>query len=222
MYHYVESWPKNADAIRRGLTVKPDDFAAQMKYLHDHGYAALSLYDLIEALALGRELPAKAVVITFDDGYRALMDNALPTMQAYGFTGMVFVITEFMDKGLPQYLTWDQAKTLHAAGWRIEPHTKTHDELAGRKRDFQVYQILGSMQTIEANLGVRPRFLCYPAGKYDDLTLTIAAEANLWGGVTTHSGRAHTYADRYTWTRMRVDGRGTLQDFINAVSGGLN
>jgi peptidoglycan/xylan/chitin deacetylase (PgdA/CDA1 family) len=219
MYHYVEPWPADADAIRKGLTVRPEDFAAQMKYLWDNGFAVVSLYDLMDALALGKALPAKAVVLTFDDGYRTLMDYALPLMQPYGFSGTVFVITEFADRGLPQYLTWDQARALYAAGWRIEPHTKTHHALAGRDRDFQVYQILGSLQTVEANIGVTPRFLCYPSGRYDELSQQIAAEANLWGAVTTKSGRIHLYAGRYTWTRMRVDGRGTLQDFINAVSG---
>jgi peptidoglycan/xylan/chitin deacetylase (PgdA/CDA1 family) len=221
MYHYVEPWPQNASEIRKGLTVRPDDFRAQMTYLHDNGYAALSLYDLTEALALGKTLPEKSVVITFDDGYRSLMDYAFPTMREFGFTGTVFVITEFMDRGLTPYLTWDQARTLYAAGWRIESHSKTHTTLAGRDRDKLIFEILGSVQTIEANLGARPRFLCYPGGEYDALSIQIAREVDLWGAVTTHGGSLHGFADRFEWTRRRVDGRGALRDFVNAVSGEL-
>lgn len=219
MYHYVEPWPADADEIRRGLTVRPEDFAAQMAYLHDHNYATVSLYDVIDALALGRPLPEKAVVLTFDDGYRALPDYAAPEMQKYGFVGTVFVITELIDKELPQYLSWAQAEALFAQGWSIESHTKTHDELPGASRDFQIYQLLGAAQTIEAHTGRFPRFLCYPAGKYDELSIAVARELNLWGAVTTQFGRTHTLADQFEWGRVRVDGRGTLQDFVNALGG---
>lgn len=221
MYHYIEPWPAGADELRRGLTVRPEDFAAQLDYLAAHGYRAVSLQDLAEALTLGRPLPERAVVLTFDDGYRTLLDQALPIAQAHGFTGTVFVITELIDRGFPAYLSWDQARALAGLGWQIEPHTKTHPELAGRSRAKQLYEMLGSIETIEANLGARPRFFCYPSGKYDATTLQLADELQLWGAVTTRPGREHTFADRFTWTRVRVDGRGSLRDFIAAVDGDL-
>ena len=219
MYHYVEPWPADAGEIRHGLTVRPEDFAAQMQYLHERGYVTVSLYDLVYALALGQPLPERAVALTFDDGYRSLMDYAVPTLQAYGYTGTVFVITELMDREFELYLTWPQAENLSAQGWKIEPHTKTHAELAGQSRDFQLYEILGSMQTIEAHTGIMPRFLCYPAGKYDDVTLQLDRELNLWGAVTVEFGRVHTLASLYTLNRVRIDGRGTLRDFVNGVEG---
>ena len=174
---------------------------------------------MLYAVTQGRPLPEKAVVITFDDGYRSLMDYARPAMTPYGFTGTVFVITELMDKGLEQYLTWPQAEALYAQGWKIEPHTKSHQQLAGRDRDFQLYEMLGSLQTVAAHIGVQPRFFNYPAGRYDDLTLQLAHEMNLWGGVSTEFGREHTLQSLYTLTRVRVDGHGTLPDFVNGVTG---
>ena len=219
MYHYVEPWPAEADEIRQGLTVWPEDFAAQMAYLHERGYVAVSLYDLMEALTLGRPLPERAVVLTFDDGYRSVAEYAAPAMAPYGYTGTVFVITQLMDEERPEYLTWAQAEALYAAGWKIEPHTKTHEMLAGRERDFQLYQMLGSLQTVEAHIGARPRFFAYPSGKYDDLSVTLAAEMDLWGAVTVGAGRYHAWADRYTLRRLRVSGLGALQDFIFALEG---
>jgi peptidoglycan/xylan/chitin deacetylase (PgdA/CDA1 family) len=221
MYHYIEPWPADTDAIRKNLTVRPEDFAAQMAYLAERGYATVSLYDLIDALALGSPLPERAVALTFDDGYRGLMEYAAPEMAKYKFTGTVFVVTELMDREFDAYITWPQAEALYAAGWKIEPHTKTHDQLAGRDRDFQLYQMLGSMQTIAAHTGVMPRFFCYPAGKYDDLTLQLAHELDLWGAVTVEPGRWHTLADQYTWPRVRVDGQGTLENFIAGIEGDL-
>lgn len=221
MYHYIEPWPAEASEIRKNLTVRPEDFAAQMAYLHDQGYVTVSLYDLMQALTVGTPLPEKAVVLTFDDGYRSLMDEAVPEMTRYGYTGTIFVITELMDREFDAYLTWPQAEALHAQGWKIEPHTKTHDELAGQSRDFQLYQMLGSLQTVQAHLGVMPRFFCYPVGKYDDLTLQLAQELNLWGAVTTEPGRWHTLADQYTLSRVRMDGQGTLDSFVAGLEGDL-
>ena len=221
MYHYVEPWPVDPNDVRQALTVKPEDFAAQMQYLRDNGFVSVSLYDLLYALALGWPLPARAVVITFDDGYRSLVDYAVPVMQPLGFTGTVFVVTEVMDKGLAQYLTWPQAEALYAQGWKIEPHTKSHQQLAGRDRDFQLYEMLGSVQTVAAHIGVQPRFFNYPAGQYDDLTLQLAREMNLWGGVSTEFGREHTLESLYTLSRVRVDGRGALPGFVNGVTGSL-
>jgi peptidoglycan/xylan/chitin deacetylase (PgdA/CDA1 family) len=221
MYHYVEPWPKDADEIRQGLTVKTEDFAAQMAYLHDHGYVTVSLYDLADAMALGKPLPAKAVVLTFDDGYRSLMDQVVPVLKPYGYTGTVFVVTQFTDDNRPEYITWPQAEALYAQGWKIEPHTKTHDQLEGRGRDFQLYQMLGSIETVQAHIGSRPRFFNYPSGKYDQLTLELAHELNLWGAVTVNYGLVHTWKDRYVMTRVRVSGTAGLNDFIYALEGDL-
>ncbi len=218
MYHYVEPWPADADEIRRNLTVRPEDFAAQMEYLHAQGYETVSLYDLVYALTLGRPLPERAVIVTFDDGYRSLSQYAVPEMNRYGYRGTIFVITEFMDNGLPAYLTWPEAENLYAQGWKIEPHSKSHEELAGRDRAFQVYQMLGSIQTVAAHIGAQPRFFCYPSGKYDDLTLQLARELNLWGGVTVKYGRMHTLRDLYTLTRVRVDGQGTMAQFVAGLA----
>lgn len=214
MYHYVEPWPAGLDELRQGLTVRPEDFAAQMAYLHGQGYTTVSLYDLVEALAYGEALPAKPVVLTFDDGYRTLMEYAAPVLEQYGYTGTVFVLTQLMDEEFPQYLTWEQAEALSARGWMIEPHTKTHDQLAGRGRDFQLYQMLGSMQTVEAHIGRTPRFFCYPSGQYDDLSVELAKELHLWGAVTVNFGRVHTLASMHTLPRVRVSGTGTLADFM--------
>lgn len=221
MYHYVEPWPPAPDQVRQGLTVTPEDFAAQMGYLHDNGYVTVSLYDVVAALAVGQALPEKPVVITFDDGYHTLMEYAVPVLEQHGYTGTVFVITQLMDEDFPQYITWAQAEQLNAQGWMIEPHTKTHEQLAGRGRDFQLYQMLGSIQTVEAHIGRTPRFLAYPSGQFDELSVQLARELHLWGAVTVNYGRQHTYNELHTLSRVRVNGTGTLEEFAAAVRGGL-
>lgn len=219
-YHYVEPWPADAGQLRQGLTVRPEDFAAQMSYLAEHGYVTVSLYDLVDALATGRALPDKAVILTFDDGYAGLFDYALPVMQPLGQTATVFVITEFADQQRAEYLNWPELRFMHELGWSIEPHTKTHLGLEGLSYNRQLYEMLGSIETVAANIGDRPRFFNYPSGSYDDTTLALMPELQLWGGVTTQGGWYHSYADRYTLTRVRVTGFTDLDHFIELVEYG--
>ncbi len=217
MYHYVEPWPAGVSALRKALTVQPADFAAEMAYLHAQSYVTVSLYDLMAALAFGQPLPTRAVVLTFDDGYRSLPDYALPAMQPFGYTGTVFVITQLMDENFAQYLTWPQAEALYAAGWKIEPHTKTHAVLAGQSRNYQLYEMLGSVQTVQAHIGTAPRFFAYPFGKWDAVTLELAREMNLWAAVTEIPGSVHDFANRYTLHRVRINGTLTLPDFMRTI-----
>lgn len=219
IYHYVEPVPADAGPLREGLTVTPELFTQQIEYLAANGYTTISLYDLSQAVTTGAPLPAKSVILTFDDGYSGVLTYALPVMERYGFKGTIFVITEFVDNGRPGYLTWDELRRLHALGWRIEAHTKTHIQLEDAGYDQQLYQMLGSIETIAANIAERPRYLSYPAGRYDATSVWLAEQLQLWGAVTTHAGRWYDFGSRYTWPRQRIDGRLGLQGFIDQVEG---
>lgn len=212
MYHYVEPLPPDANELRRGLTVTPEVFRQQLAYLRDLGYTPIDLYQLLDALATDAPLPDKPIVLTFDDGYRGIYEYAFPIMQEFGYTGTVFVVTQFMDEGREQYLTWEQARALSAAGWRIEPHSKTHEDMTVRDRDFAIYQVLGSLQTVEHHVGYRPRFFAYVGGAYNGMLVQVVEELGFWGAVTTEAGQIHLYGERFVLARVRVNGRETLTD----------
>lgn len=217
MYHHVGPLPNAPDKIRIGLTILPDNFEAQLKFLQERGYTSIDFYQMQYALTLGQPLPAKPVVFTFDDAYEDVYQFALPLMKKYGFTGTVFVPTQFLDEGRADYMNWDQAKELADAGWRLEPHTKDHVEVKNRPRDYLIYQIYGSMETLRFHLGYQPRFFAYPSGEYDDKAIEILKEVGYWGAVTTDSGQYHRLAIAYKWGRIRVSGNEVLQDLANRL-----
>jgi peptidoglycan/xylan/chitin deacetylase (PgdA/CDA1 family) len=204
MYHYLSTPPADADIYRQDLSVPPELFAAHLERMLADGYTAISLYDLQAHLMQGAPLPDKPVVITFDDGYRDNYDNAFPLLRARGMTATFFVVTDFIDEERPAYLTWDMAREMHAGGMSIESHGRNHASLQGRDADFLVWQALGSLETIEYELGVRPRFVSYPAGEFDQRTIDIFASANYWAGATTVQGATHSSADPFRLTRVRV------------------
>jgi peptidoglycan/xylan/chitin deacetylase (PgdA/CDA1 family) len=211
MYHYISELPTNADKYRVELTVTPDIFHAHMAYLHDNGYETISLDMLDDALRLGTPLPSKPIVLTFDDGHLDHYTNAYPILQEFSFTGTFFVITGLLDNRHPDYINWEQANEMKAAGMHIEPHTKNHLELDNRSRDFVVYEVLGSIESVEAHIGQRPRNFSYPVGRYDDLTLQVMQEAAIARAVTTQLGSAHTTTNRLEVSRLRVTGNMNVQ-----------
>lgn len=213
MYHYVSELPENADAIRKDLTVTPERFEAQLAYLREQGYTGLTLFDLYAVLRGEAELPAKPIVLTFDDGYADAYTEAFPRLQKYGFPGTFFVIAYVVEGQVPGYLTWEQARAMAEAGMSIQSHSLDHVDLRERSAEFLKQQLEGSRALIEARVGQPVRFFCYPAGRYDEGTVRALERAGYWGAVTTVWGSEHTLRERYTWSRLRVRGEWDLETF---------
>ncbi len=215
MYHHIGFLPADPTPLRTGLTVLPDNFENQLKFLKEYGYQGIDLYQMYYAITLGRELPQKPIVFTFDDAYTDVHQLAFPLMQKYGYTGTIFVPTDFIDQQRADYMSWTQLMELYQAGWRLEPHTKEHVQVDGQSRDYLIYQIYGSMETLRYHLGYQPRFFAYPSGAYDDQAIEMLKEIGYWGAVTTQGGWYHRLSNAYTWGRVRVAGQLTMKDFAN-------
>ncbi|MCC9077529.1 polysaccharide deacetylase family protein [Litorilinea aerophila] len=218
MYHYISVPPPGADIYRQDLSVKPEDFAAHLDAIQEAGYTTISLYDLIAHLTQGAPLPEKPVILTFDDGYRDNYENAFPRLRERGMIATFFVVTDFIDEQRPEYLTWDMAREMYAAGMSIESHGRNHISLKGKDDDYLVWQALGSLETIEYELGVRPRFVSYPAGDYDQRTIDIFRSANYWAGLTTIQGATHRSDNLFELRRVRVRGTTTPQELLRLLA----
>ena len=218
MYHYLSTPPAGADIYRQDLSVPPELFAAHLDRMLAEGYTTISLYDLQAHLTQGAPLPEKPVVITFDDGYRDNYENAFPLLRERGMTATFFVVTDFIDEARPAYLTWEMVREMYAGGMSIESHGRNHTTLKGQNADYLVWQALGSLETIEYELGVRPRFVSYPAGEYDPLTIDIFKSAHYWAGATTVQGATHSSDDLFRLTRVRVRNTTTPDELVQLLA----
>ncbi len=218
MYHHIEQAPPYANAIRRDLSVSPEDFEAQLAYLRREGYETITLNDLALHLTMGMTLPAKPIILTFDDGYANAYTNAFPLLQRYGFIGTFFVISEPVNAGDPSFLSWSQVEEMYAAGMRFEPHSHNHPDMRNRSFDFVVFQVLAPKEAIEARTGEPCRFFAYPAGRYDQFVIDVLRSADIWGGVLTEQGATHTADDLFTLRRVRVHGGDDLSAFVRILN----
>jgi len=206
MYHYVSELPEDADVYRRDLTVEPAIFREHLNFLLANEYTSISLYDLHGALNHGHELPTNPIILTFDDGYSDHYTNVLPMMNEFDFIGTFFVITNRLDNADPSYITWQQAQEMQSNGMDIESHTKSHPDLRQRTYDFLIFEILGSVESITANIGETSRIFSYPAGRYDNDTLQLLNSTSILLATTTRHGRLHTTTAPFELRRLRVSG----------------
>ena len=218
MYHHIAAPPPNADALRYDLSVPPAMFEAQLRYLRRERYESITLNDLALYLTVGKPLPPKPIILTFDDGYRDAYTHAFPLLKRYGFTGTFFLISEPIDNNDPDFLSWAEVEEMHAAGMKFEPHSYNHPDMRGRGFDFVVFQILAPKEAIEARTGETCRFFAYPMGRYDQFVIDVLRSAYFWGGVLTAQGATHTADDLFELRRVRVHGGDDLDTFIRTLN----
>jgi peptidoglycan/xylan/chitin deacetylase (PgdA/CDA1 family) len=214
MYHYVSPLPADADAVRVGLTLDPVQFRQHIEYLSQAGYNTVSLYEMDRALMNGEELPPNPVILTFDDGYAEHYNYVFPLLRDFGMTGTFFVITQFADNNTPNYLTWAQIAEMQAGGMSMEAHTKNHVDLRNRDFDYLVFEIAGSIESIEAHTASQSRMFAYPVGRYDNSTLAVMASTDVLRAVTTQLGTWQTSDNRLEVPRMRITNETTVSGLI--------
>lgn len=219
MYHYVSSPPADADKYRTDLSVLPSELLKQMTYLRDNGYTTITLNELALAISNQADLPPKPIILTFDDGHLDNYHNAFPILRGLGMVGTFFIITDLPDIQHPDYMSWPMIEEMAAAGMQIEIHTKSHRSLEERDEDFLVEEIAGSQEIIAYHTGSLPRFLAYPGGAYDDTTIQVARDLDLWGALTTRHGYTHGYFERFEMRRVRIRNTTTVDFFAEWIEG---
>jgi peptidoglycan/xylan/chitin deacetylase (PgdA/CDA1 family) len=172
MYHKVNDIPDNPTTVPVGR------FDEQLAQLGELGYRAVDLEAVLEHYTLGKRLPLKAILITFDDGYRDTLENALPMLQKHGCPAVIFVPVGYMDDATPlphetrlaergmrnPTLDWGLMRELDAGGVRVESHGIAHRPLAEVSLDEAVREIAVSKLKLEEQLGRSVRAYSYVKG----------------------------------------------------------
>lgn len=104
-YHGVVSdEDKKNDYKNDRYTISLSQFERQMKYLYDHGYKTYTMYDVYCYKQGTLDVEDKAVVLTFDDGYKNFNDIVKPVLEKYQFYGTCFVIGKHLEDERMQFL----------------------------------------------------------------------------------------------------------------------
>ncbi len=152
-----------------------EEFEWEMKYLKDHGITPISLEQLKAYWFDGKPLPAKAVLLTFDDGFRSIFEIAYPVLKRYHYPAVLFAYTDFI-KWQKGSLRYDDIETMTKHQWTVESHTKSHmhmgkDEENYSPSDFEALltkELSVPVSFIKDHFGYTSNVLAYPYGDYND------------------------------------------------------
>jgi hypothetical protein len=122
-------------------------FERQMQYLVTRGYHTVTLDDVHEWQMGRRELPAKSVVITFDDGEESQYHYAYPVLRKYGLHAALFVVTSRVGttwNGM-RCINWSHLREMQRSGvFDIESHTHDMHYKVGANSDLKPVYLAAS------------------------------------------------------------------------------
>jgi peptidoglycan/xylan/chitin deacetylase (PgdA/CDA1 family) len=204
MYHRVDYVTASTPAVTKALTVSPEDFRHQMKWLKGHGYHTITQRSLFDALMCGDRLPRKPIVVTFDDGYRDVYRYASPVIERFGMHAISYLITERISGDDPSFLTWNQVRRFEERGVEIGSHTVSHAALTSLSDAGALAELVQSRKKLEQKLDHRVPWLAYPYGSYDSRIERLAKEAGYKLAVTTEWGSLQSAQRPFALKRLRV------------------
>ena len=167
------------------ISVTPTAFAEQMRVLHEASISTLSLPAAAQALRDGR-VPARVVVLTFDDGFENFYEHAYPVLRRYGFTATNFLVTDYCgkDNSWPSQpghvesrplLRWAQVREMSEAGIAFGAHSRTHPDLTRLSSGNAEEEIAASKRAIEQYLEHPVESFAYPYGAHNATVKRLTA-----------------------------------------------
>lgn len=156
-----------------GLMTNLSDFSQMMSYLNSSGFTTITLADFKSIRDRTMTMPAKPIVIMFDDGFKDVYTNATPIMDNYGFKGEVGVITRLV--GTTNYMTWSDISALKDKGWGIANHF-VNDTRAVEFDSSTLAALMNEAQSaIIGNTSYTPITFVYPGNEFNATTNTVCA-----------------------------------------------
>lgn len=219
MYHDI------SNSYSDDYTVSLSLFAAQMEWLYNNGFRAISLRD-------APRLPEneKAVVITFDDGYVSYMDYAFPLFREYGFHSLINVIGSragaFLHvNGNRPTLSWDEYRYLLGSGL-VDIGCHTHDlhafshrgalGVSAQRLEEDLITFLG---TLRRETGTSTDILSWPYGLYDKKSISAAKKAGFRYFLTSKDEPFAVPGNREEIPRRTINNHYDLVSFRLVVEG---
>jgi peptidoglycan/xylan/chitin deacetylase (PgdA/CDA1 family) len=168
-YHQVREQTAADSAGARPLICPPTVLEGHLRALIDAGMQPVTSTQLVDHLEFGAPLPARAVVVSFDDASAGQFTAALPILQRMQIPATFFVMTVVLDR--PNWLSRDDVRALDAAGMTIASHTWDHHPVTTYGRKDWVVQLDKPRAQLEQIVGHDVDLFAYPYGLWNPTAL---------------------------------------------------
>jgi peptidoglycan/xylan/chitin deacetylase (PgdA/CDA1 family) len=199
------------------FSITKEEFKKQMLLLsEDRKFITLSELDNYLKGRIVIEKPS--VAITFDDGYKNIMQVA-DFLESRNIMPTVFLLANPAEANRDelgnsnQFLSKTDIKTLISKGWEIGCHTQTHSDVY-KLLPKQLYEeIFVAKKTLEKSLARSVKYIAYPKGRYTPESLKYVEEAKYKLGLSMDDGEITSNISSLTIPRIGIDGTHSLAEF---------
>ncbi|SDW13791.1 polysaccharide deacetylase family protein [Flavobacterium degerlachei] len=213
-YHNIKNFDANAGPMTKVYSVKPANFAEQMKALSDAGYHSILPDQLYEYLVHDAPLPSKPVMITFDDTRGEQFSIGAAEMNKYGFKGVFFVMTVSINR--PNYLTAEEIKKLSDDGHVVGAHTWDHHMVTKYSGDDWNTQLVKPKKKLEDIIGKPVTYFAYPFGLWNKEAIPKVKESG-YEMAFILSTKRDSIDPLYTIRRMIVSGTWNTEGMMRST-----
>lgn len=201
MYHAV-------DRSNWKLAVPPGIFERQMRHLARKGWI-VSLANVVAYVKGEKNLPGRAVAITFDDGYQDVLTIVLPILERYQIPITIFVPSNLSAKTGPggrARLSGEELRVLARSPLiTIGSHAQTHRKFTELSPKQMERELSDSANTLEQMAGKRPRFFAYPFGARTLGAERAVEDAGYDAAFGITEGTIHRGDNLFSLKRVQVD-----------------
>jgi peptidoglycan/xylan/chitin deacetylase (PgdA/CDA1 family) len=170
-FHHIGEPSARLWGITSWFYIPEATFAGHLSYLHDDGWRVIDLAAFLRGLSAPDTLPERAVLLTFDDGYRSMLTVALPWLLRFGYPAVVFVPSDFVggsntfDANIePEeaICDWDDLRELERRGVSVQSHWASHRAFSYLTLAEQEEELRRSKAALETGLGKTVEVFSYP------------------------------------------------------------
>lgn len=200
LYHELRLPSRPLCANGKGYTryiVNESDFRAQLLYLKESHFRAVSVGEALQDLGARRR-----VVITFDDGCETDLIAAAPLLKESASTATFYIVTGWV--GRRGYLSVGQVRELSKLKFEIGCHSMTHAYLDELNPAQLHAEIMGSKDGLEQFIGCRVDHFSCPGGRWTRRLADMARLAGYQSVVTSQIGENSPTANRFRLARVGI------------------
>jgi peptidoglycan/xylan/chitin deacetylase (PgdA/CDA1 family) len=210
LYHSVSEQPSSH--IRR-FALTPDAFRRHLACIAEYRHTPLTLSDFVDRAYHGTTpLPERPVVITFDDGYADVHENALPALLEFGMPATLYVTSGYLrgrdDKTIRDppgaMLDLVQLRELTDSGVEVGGHTHTHPQLDTVGRARAQDEIVTCKAILEDTLQLRVRSFAYPHGYSSPVVRRLVRAAGYESACGVKNAFSSLHDDPFALARLMV------------------
>src|SRR5215831_13704215 len=233
MYHSIGDEDENHLKPYFRTATRANIFAEQMQLLHDAGYSTWGIREAVEGVRCNSRAMSKAVVITFDDGFRNFYSEAFPILRRFGFTATMYLPTDHIGKTARQFkgkdcLSWSEIRVLQQQGISFGSHTMSHPKLYGLPWENIEKEVSLSKLIIEQELGTSVTSFAYPYAfpqadrSFKTAFRRLLGKSGYTHGVCTTIGTCRASTDPFFLSRLPVNSCDDASLFRAKLLGGYD